>query len=82
MSPLRLDLARARAALGGLLATSATLAAEARDLLSSALALADDCDAEGLWREVAGQLRRLGVDVPEQRQKGTRLTRTSSGSRS
>ena len=74
-SPMRLDLARARAALGGLLATRVSWAAEARDLLSSALSLADDCDAEGLWSEVAGQLRALGVDVPAQREKGPRLTR-------
>jgi DNA-binding CsgD family transcriptional regulator len=74
-SPLRLDLARARAALGELLATRVSWVAEARDLLTSALSLADDCDAEDLWRDVAGQLRALGVDVPQRRQKGPRLTR-------
>jgi DNA-binding SARP family transcriptional activator/tetratricopeptide (TPR) repeat protein len=71
-SPLRLELARAQASLGRLLVAGDT--SEARDLLGSALALADDCDAEGLWREVGPQLRALGVDVPDERQPTARLT--------
>jgi DNA-binding CsgD family transcriptional regulator len=70
-SPLRLDLARARAALAGLADD-----AEARSLLGSALELAGECGALGLWREVAPRLQGLGVDVPDRPAPRERLTTT------
>jgi DNA-binding CsgD family transcriptional regulator len=75
-SPLGLDVAKARAALGRLLAARDPASSEACELLAAALSLADECDADGLWREVATQLRALGVDVPVQREASSRLTAT------
>jgi DNA-binding SARP family transcriptional activator/DNA-binding CsgD family transcriptional regulator/tetratricopeptide (TPR) repeat protein len=70
-SPLRLELARAQAALAGL-----TGEAEARSLLTSASDVAGECGAVGLWREVAQRLRDLGVDVPDGPPPRERLTTT------
>ena len=69
-SPHRLDLARAQAALGGLLADGD----EARSLLAAALEAAGECGADALWSQVACRLRAVGVAVADHPASRVRLT--------
>ncbi|MGZ6804225.1 MAG: hypothetical protein ACXVFU_14365, partial [Nocardioidaceae bacterium] len=74
-SSRRFELARARLALGRLLAEQAgPLGEEAREALLEAVALADTCAADGLRRDAVAVLERAGVAVPSLPPERVRLT--------